>query len=464
MPRNGDPIALTRIAAEFVLGLTIDAIPDDVIAAAREHVLDALGVGLAAASLAEGRALGESVARLGAGGTSTALGRAAPLPAAQAALLNGALIHSLEYDDTHMAAIVHGSAVLAPAALAVAEAEGASGRAMLAAYVAGWEVFARLGLAAPGAFQARGFQITAVGGPFVSALVSAALTGLSAGQTIAAQGIAGSQASGVFEYLAEGATVKSLHPGWAAHGGIVAAELARGGMTGPSSIFDGRFGFYRIFAGDEDAPARLRTSFGDLGRHWHLSEVALKAYPCCHYIHPFLECLAGLMADGLGAADIAAIRCRVPPEEAPIICDPWDRKQAPATGYDAKFSLPYCLAVLLVDGRLDVGTFATGPGQAALALAQRIEWSPLEGTGFPERFAARIEVDTVAGETLRAHIDDVRGGPARPLARTEIEAKFRANAGRTLRGEAVDAVLAETLGIENAGGLSALAAALRELG
>ena len=109
MPRNGDPIALTRTAADFVLGLTLDAVPDDVIAAAREHFLDALGVGLAAASLAEGRALGESVARLGAGGGSTALGRTTPLPAAQAALLNGALIHSLEYDDTHMAAIVHGS-------------------------------------------------------------------------------------------------------------------------------------------------------------------------------------------------------------------------------------------------------------------------------------------------------------------------------------------------------------------
>ncbi len=463
MPRNGETAPPTRIAADFVLGLTLDAVPDDVIAAAKDHFLDALGVGLAAASLAEGGALGDSVARLGAGGGSTGLGRAEPLPAAQAALLNGALIHSLEYDDTHMAAIVHGSAVLAPAALAVAEAENASGRAMLVAYVAGWEVFARLGLAAPGAFQARGFQITAVGGPFVSALASASLLGLSVEQTISAQGIAGSQASGVFEYLAEGATVKSLHPGWAAHGGIVAAELARGGMTGPSSIFDGRFGFYRVFAGDDDAPGRLGTLFGDLGRRWHLSEVALKAYPCCHYIHPFLECLTGLMADGLRADEIASIRCHVPPEEAPIICDPWARKQAPETGYDAKFSLPYCLAVLLVDGRIDVGTFAAAPGAEAMALAKRIDWSPLDGTGFPERFAARIEVDTLAGDTLRAHVDDVRGGPARPLARAEVEAKFRANAGRALRSDAIEAVLGETLGLDNAVALSALATALRDL-
>ncbi len=195
MPRNAETEPLTHIAAEFVRGLALEAIPPEVVEAAKDHFLDTLGVGLAAASISGASELGDAVARLGSGGESTAFGRASALPAAQAALLNGTLIHSLEYDDTHMAAIVHGSAVLAPTALAVAEREGASGSALLAAYVGGWEVFARLGLAAPGAFQAKGFQITAVGGPFVSALVSAALMGLSTDQTVAAQGIAGRAAA-----------------------------------------------------------------------------------------------------------------------------------------------------------------------------------------------------------------------------------------------------------------------------
>ncbi len=464
MRKNAETTAPTRTAADFVLGLTLGAVPDAVVSAAKDHFLDALGVGVAAASVLGAAALGDAVARLGTGGESTAFGRREPLPAAQAALLNGALVHSLEYDDTHMAAIVHGSAVAAPAALAVAERERASGADLLAAYIAGWEVFVRLGLAAPGAFQARGFQITAVGGSFVAALISGRLMGLTPKQAVAAQGIAGSQASGVFEYLAEGATVKFLHPGWAAHGGVVAAELARGGLTGPSSIYDGRFGFYRVFAGDVDAPERLRTSFADLGECWHLPEVALKAYPCCHYIHPFLEGLEGLMVDGLVPADIVAIRCRVPPEEAPIICNPWSRKQAPASGYDAKFSLPYCLAALSVDGRIDVDTFTTEPGSMALALAQRITWSPLEGTGFPERFAAEIEIDTVTGKTLRARVDDVRGGPARPLARAEFDTKFRSNARRSLRYDAVETVYAEMRGLEDSANLVVLAAALRDLG
>ncbi|MHA1569702.1 MAG: MmgE/PrpD family protein, partial [Alphaproteobacteria bacterium] len=173
--------------------------------------------------------------------------------------------------------------------------------------------------------------------------------------------------------------------------------------------------------------------------------------------------LERLMSGGLAAAEIAAIRCRVPPEEAPIICDPWPRKQAPVSGYDAKFSLPYCLALLLVDGRIDVGGFTAEPGGPALALARKISWSPLEGTGFPERFAAEIEIDTLAGETLRARVDDVRGGPARPLARAEVDTKFRSNAGRCLRGEAVETVLAKTRGLEDAANLAALGAALRDL-
>ena len=457
------PASLTGRAADFALGLDLEAVPDAVVDAAKDHFLDALGVGLAAASLPEAAGLGPAVAALGRGAESTALGLPEPLPAASAALLNGTLMHSLEYDDTHMAAIVHGSSVTASAALAVAEREGASGPDLLSAYIAGWEIFVRLGLAAPGGFQARGFQITAVGGPFVAALISAVLSGLTAKQAVAAQGIAGSQSSGVFEYLSEGATVKSLHPGWAAHAGLVAAALARGGMTGPSTIFDGRFGFYRTFAGDEGAAARLRTLFDDLGATWHLPAAAFKAYPCCHYIHPFLECLEGLMGEGLEAGDVAAIECLVPPGAAPIICDPWPAKIAPRSGYDAKFSLPYCLAVLLVDGKLDVDSFVAEPRAELVALAGKVTWSPLEESGFPERFAAEINVRTVSGGTLEAAVDDVRGGPARPLATADIEAKFRANAVRLLAPAAVDGVIDAVRSLDQAAGTGPLTAALRDL-
>lgn len=308
-------VPAARSVVEFARALSLADIPAKVIGVAKEHFLDAIGVGLAAASLPGSGQIAEAVARLGAGTDATGFGLPAPLPAASAALLNGTLIHSLEYDDTHIASVVHGSAVLVPAALAVAEREGASGARMLTAYIAGWEFFIRLGLAAPGRFQARGFQITSVGGPLVAALVAAMLTDLDGAPTLAALGIAGSQSSGIFEYLSEGATVKSMHPGWAAHGGVIAAALAAGGMSGPSTVLDGRFGIYQTFADDAGAAERFRALASDLGSAWHLPSVALKLYPCCHYIHPFLECLDDLVNDGLEPAGIAEMICLVPPRK-----------------------------------------------------------------------------------------------------------------------------------------------------
>src|SRR4029077_8412744 len=145
---------------------------------------------------------------------------------------------------------------------------------LLHAFVLGWEVFVRLGLAAPGTFAKHGFQFTAVGGPFAAALTVGLLLGLDQERMTSALGIAGSQASGVMEFVHEGATVKALHAGWPAHAGLIAARLAVAGMTGPSSILEGAHGFYAAYAGDAEAPARLRNHLETLGERWHVREVA----------------------------------------------------------------------------------------------------------------------------------------------------------------------------------------------
>ena len=258
--------------------------------------------------------------------------------------------------------------------------------------------------------------------------------------------------------------MKSLHPGWAAHAGIVAAALAEGGMTGPSTIFDGRFGLYRTFAGDEEAPDRLRVLFADLGTAWHLPSAAFKAYPCCHYIHPFLECLDTVLGQGLEPADIASIHCRVPTGEEMIICEPWERKVRPASGYEGKFSLPYSMAAYLLDGGVDVTTFAAGTRAELLDVCERFSWAPLDGTDFPNRFAAAIEVTSTSGTTFEAAVDDVRGSATRPLPRAEIDAKFRTNAARRLTPDAVELVLAEVRALDRASDPAALTSALRRLG
>ena len=436
---------------------------EDVALAARLHLLDACGVGLAAAGSPVGAAYRDFAKDVACGGPATVLGQPAGAAAADAALVNGGLIHSLEYDDTHTASIQHGSAVIAAAALAVGEARGASGAALLGAFARGWEVLIRFGLAAPARFHAHGFMSTSVGGALASALLASELLGSSEDQSVAALGISLSQASGVMEFLTNGSSVKSLHPGWAAHGGVVAALLARSGMTGPETSLEGRHGLFRQFAGDEEAPERFRALIGDIGRKWHLPDAAYKFYPCCHYLHPFVEAAGVLAQRGIGADDAARILCRVPAGEAPIICDPWERKQAPETGHAARWSLPIAVATRLVEGKVDLATFESPAGAAVRELAGRIRWEPLPGARFPERFEAEVVCETKAGRTETVRIDDVYGNRTRPPGAEAILAKFRANAARSLPNAAIASVARAVEELAGAPDLGALSRALRQV-
>jgi 2-methylcitrate dehydratase PrpD len=423
---------LARIAAGRALAIRFDDLPADVVALAKTHFLDQLGVGLVAATLPRNCPLAALASAFGTGGKSTALGFAAPVTAASAALRNGALMHSLEYDATHTASITHAGSVAAPVALAVGEETGASGASLLRAFVLGWEMFVRLGLAAPGAFSKRGFQFTAVGGPFAAALTAGLLLEFDGEQMTNALGIAGSQASGVMQFVREGATVKALHAGWPAHAGLLASRLAEAGMTGPSSILEGAQGFYAVYASDAGAPARLRHHLETLGEHWHLREAALKLRASCHYIQPFLECLETLLGRGLSAGTIAAIHCEVPPGEESLICEPWAEKLRPSSAYQAKFSLPYALAALLTDGVVTVATFEGPARPEVCACAARVTWAPMADGDFPNHYGARLTVTTQSSEKFTVEVDDVRGTPARPFAPGEVLRKFHDCAGRVL--------------------------------
>ena len=431
-----DSLASARLA-DFAAALAFEAIPQEVVRVAGDHLLDAIGVGLAAASLPAARRYAAALGELGKGDDATVLGLPGRWPAPSAALLNGTLIHALEYDDTHIASVVHGSSVLAAAALAVAGKSRASGRNLLKAYIVGWEAFIRLGLAAPGKLQPRGFQLTAVGGSSMAALVSSMLLGLDRTQTRHALGITAGQMSGTFEPLANGSASKAMNPGWAAHGGVVAALLAQAGMSGPMTVYEGRFGLFGAFAGDPSLGERYASLLETLGTQWHLPEAALKAYPCCHYIHPFLECAEGLRGDlaarGLSEAEIAQVTCTGPAGYETVICDPWPRKQRPSNGYDAKFSLPYCVSAALLGSAIDVPFFAfDAPDPRALALASRVQWKRDEQADFPRHFPARIELQIAGGSVFGRAVDDVFGSPARPMPREQLIAKFRSNAALSL--------------------------------
>ncbi len=453
------------LAREFVRALRAAAtrpLPDAVARAASLHFVDALGVGLAAAGSPVGAAYRDAGRQMARGGPSTVFGMASGAAAADAALINGGLMHSLEFDDTHTGSIMHGSSVIAAAALAAAEAHAASGTAMLGAYARGWEALALFGLAAPGRFHARGFQATSVAGVPAAALVAAELGALSEDQTVAAVGISLSQAGGVMEFLSNGSSVKSLHSGWAAHGGVLAALLARAGMTGPETSLEGRWGLFRQFAGDDGAAEKFRALLGDLGSRWHLPEAAFKFNPCCHYLHPFIEAAGILAARGVRAGDVKAIVCEVPAGAAPVICEPWERVLDPADGHAARWSLPITVAARLVEGKVDLTTFEHTASPAVRALARKVRWIPLADARFPERFEAVIACELVSGKTETVRIDDVDGNHTRPPSPERVLAKFRANAARTLAPEAVEVVARAAENLASAANLAPLTRALRQ--
>jgi len=460
--RDGEAVTLARELVRAARAAASAPLPENVATAARLHFVDAIGVGLAAAGSPIGAAYRTYAAEVAKGGPATVFGQATGASAADAALVNGGLIHSLEFDDTHTASIAHGSAVLAAATLAVAEAQNASGAALLGAYARGWEVLIRFGLAAPNGFHAKGFMSTSVTGTLVTALLAAELMRLDEDRTVAAVGIALSQASGVMEFLTNGSSVKSLHPGWAAHGGVVAATLARAGMTGPETSLDGKHGLFRQFTGDESAAGRFRGLIADLGREWHLPKTAYKFYPCCHYLHPFIEAASKLAERGVRVHDVERILCRVPQGEAAVICEPWERKQAPDTGHAARWSLPITVAAQLVRGKVDLATFEAPASGAVRELARRVAWEPLPDARFPERFEAELVCQRTDGGSETVRIDDVFGNHTRAPGADAVRAKFRANAPRSLKADAVGALERAAQQLMLARDLKALSTALRQ--
>lgn len=431
-------MSLSRAVIRAWMACDCATCPKPVMEAAGLHLLDAVGVGLAAASLPQGAPY-LRFAPDGAG-PITALSGARLSDAADAALVNGGLIHSLEFDDTHTGSIVHGSAVLAATALAMGQATGASTTATIHAYLLGYEVMIRMGLAAPGAFQQKGFQITSVAGPLVAALIACDLTGSDEDTRVHAVGIALSQASGVFEFLTNGSSVKSLHPGWAAHGGILAARLAAAGLTGPETAIEGARGLFSVFAGETEAAKSFSQLMGDFGQRWHMPDVAFKFVPCCHYLHPFVEAAGLIAAQGVNPDDIADITLRIAKGAAGIVCEPWDRKLAPADGHAIRWSLPVIVAARLVTGCVDHETFSRPPSVEVLALARRSRWEPLEPDCFPTAFEAEISCHMQDGKRVDVRVDDVFGNASRPASAADVLAKFRGNAHRRFRPEAAEMI------------------------
>ena len=405
-----------------------DQLPPDVETTARLHFLDALGVGLAAA---RGGPLRNLAAR-GAPGNETApctvLGSTGRYSAAEAALINGTLIHSIEFDDTHTGSVMHGSSVLVPAVLAAAQESGADGKTMLNAFVAGWETIIRIGLAAPSAFQKNGFQGTSIAGTIAGAVAVGRTQGFGREQLLNSVGIAASFSSGNFTFLSEGASVKAAQPGIAAQGAISATRLARGGVTGATGVFEGSGGFFGLYTRDETANERFSASLASLGSEWLITDAAFKEFPCCHFIHPFIEAVGRGTLDISSPENIVEIKCRVPVGQEAIIALPWEHKQSPTRAKEGRWSLPYVIALQLVTGGVSIENFEGTPNPHVVELAKRITWEPWPDSGYPQRFPAEIELTLRDGSSETISVADVNGNRTRPWDAEQVVAKFTKNA------------------------------------
>jgi 2-methylcitrate dehydratase PrpD len=332
----------------------------------------------------------------------------------------------------------------------VAEAGRASGRDALAAIVAANEVVTRVGMAASGRFHARGFHPTAVCGIFGATAAAARLGGLDSGRTASALGIAGSLASGVFAYLEDGTATKPIHPAWAAHGGLVAARLAAHGAEGPPSIFEGKFGLYHAFLGAERDEIDLDGQLADLGTRWETPRIAYKPYPACHFMHGAVGATAEAGAGGLSPDEIEEIVVTVPAAGVDLVLEPANTKVAPRTTYEAKFSLQYSAAAMVVHGRCGVTTYADDAirDPRVLELAQRVRYETKDYPTYPAAFPGGVRITTRDGRTLEADLPHQRGGPENPMTAEEVREKYRENAGLALEPEAVEALEEAVVALE----------------
>jgi len=450
-----------KVLGEWAARLRAEDIPAAVRDNAALRVLDTIGCALAGAREEHAPSVLALASRWGGPGLSTVWGTTLTAAPPQAALVNGAFAHGLDFDDTHADSVCHASAVLVPAVLALAESERLGGRDALTALVAGYEAMIRIGMAAPGRFHERGWHATAVCGAFGAALAAGKSLGLDASRLTAAVGIAGSMASGVMEFLEDGSWVKRLHPGWAAQSGIQAAALAQEGFTGPATALEGRLGFYRAALGDvPDIEKQLKN----LGDEWETLRSSFKLYPCCHLNHAYLDAVASLKrTEGLRPEQVEEVECLVPAGEVPIVCEPTTAKLRPRSPYDAKFSLAFCVAAALAGDRVGIGAFTEESIRepAALALAARVRYTVDPSSPYPRTFPGWVKVRLTDGRVLEAREESQRGGPERPIARDEVIAKFRDNAARLMPQARVAALEGAVLGMDRARDLGPLLALCR---
>ena len=417
--------------AQYAAALRFEEIPPEVLQRAKDCIADTVSTILFGAQFPWSRMIVAQARRTGAGGRSALFGTGERVHATSAALAHGALTHAFEQDNlTAPDSGAHPGAALFSSGLAVAQERGAGGRDLLTAFVAGAEVMIRIGRATKRTNEARGFHAPGTVGPFGSAVVSGKLMGFDAEKMTNALGIAGSLSGGLLEFArsGNGAMVKRLHLGRAAESGVLAASLAAGGFTGPTTVLEGEAGFLRAFCNDRD----LAQLTAGLGQTWSSMTIMMKRFAAHITAHTALEAIVDLRAMyGISGDDVAALEIAGSRRMATVNNIP-----APPDILIGQYSVPFCAALALYRNPVDPNSFTDAATQdpAIRNLSQKIRMTIAPGQEDAD-FSSTVTLTLADGRVLTRRVTEFTGTPARPLSVAELREKYLLMVQAFPRGE-----------------------------
>lgn len=432
---------VTRTLAGFASGLSFDALMPELVVSFKTYLLDAIGCGLHGGSQPWARIINRWVVEQQGTCEATLWRNQFQGPAANVALSLGVMIHSFDFDDYHQAKIHPGAPVI-PAAVAVGECLGASGREVLTAMVAGYETMIRVSLATgPNASRLKGWHLTGTTGTFGAAAAAGRLLGLTAADMASALGLAGTQSAGLWAFLADGAMSKRFHPGRAAQSGVMAAFLARSGFRGPTQILEAQDGGFCRATSDRFDLSLITDRLGD---RFHCGEVNIKPYACCASSHSAVDAVLELKRrHGFTAAEVERVQVKT---AGSVVVQCGFAYPAAAGIVQAQMSLQYIVAVTLLEDAALLAQFSEKKiaDPLVLDLARRVEVTldPDIDRVYPERYANRVEIVMRDGRRFETRVDYAKGSTGQPLSLSEVAGKFRSLAAGVLSPAQADQIVA----------------------
>ena len=421
----GESSVSERIA-DWIAGLRSSDLPDVVRSACSDTILDTVGLVIAALDTDYGRAVRRAFPDEG---SCTVFGLAEGRAAVAAAVINGTCGHGEDFDNTYEGCPVHSGVVIVPALTAAGEMFGLSNTQVAKGIAVGTELMCRMGLVAQKAIHAAGFHPTAILGAIGAAAGVAAATRQNRQQIADTLGVAGSMASGIIEYLADGSWTKRMHPGWAAQAGLRAAMMGAAGFSGPRTVLEGTHGLYAAFAPSIEPV--FSPLVQDLGSRWEAARIAFKPYACGTMAQPYVDCAVRLAERGVDPRAIESIVCEVGEGTVHRLWEPLTTKQSPPTPYAAKFSTPYCVAVgfLRRDAGLAEFTEEAVRDPEILALARRVAYVIDPANEYPKNYTGHVRAALRNGDVVEERQPQMRGGTRQPLSREDLLRKCSANLG-----------------------------------